>query len=663
MENVFKGIYIRLAVSNLKKNRKAYIPYIITGILTVMIFYDMYMISMNSSLEDVPGAATIQTLLRFGIVIVGIFACIFLFYTNHFLIKQRKKEIGLYNVLGMGKRNIAVMMLWESVIVGAGSIVCGILAGILFGKLFFLILYRIIRFDIAFDYEISGGGILATACLFTFIFLLTLLCNLLQIRFANPSELLRGQSAGEKEPKTKIVMTVFGIATLGAGYYIANTITDPVAAVTAFFAAVMLVIAGTYALFVAGSVAFLKLLRKNRKFYYQAKHFHAVSGMICRMKQNAVGLANICILSTMVLVTVSSTVSLNMGLNNIMKNRFPREHMMEVYEGSSENILKIDRIVMEELEKMGLARENTVRYQTAAWVAERRGDTFETKRMGYGTYYAGKSSLQIIPVRYYNEMCGEDIALSDKEVLIYTPNAEEYGEELVKIGEDTFEVAGEPETVPTYEKERYSLMNTYLLFVKDEAVMERLRQKYGGGKKMPPEYIYGFDLDGTKEESIQAAKNIQKRISAETDFMVVSEEKYSYEEDFYAFYGCFLFLGIFLGGLFLMAAVLIIYYKQISEGYEDRSRYQIMRKVGMSQKEIQKSIKSQVRMVFLLPLGAAVIHAAGAFHMVELILRVMNLTNTKLFAACTVGTVLVFAVIYSIVFKITAKEYYKIVTR
>lgn len=657
---MYKKIYVKLAVSNLKKNRKAYLPYMITSILTILLFYDMYMITDNTGLSKLPGSASVGSVLGMGSVLVGIFACIFLFYTNNFLIKQRKKEIGLYNVLGMGKGNIAVMMFWESFLIGGGSILTGCAFGILFGKLIFLILYRILDFPTSFDYEISVKGIAVTAVLFSCIFLATLVFNLFQIRHLNPVDLLKGGKVGEKEPKTKRILALFGVVTIGIGYFIANTVNNPVEAIFTFFIAVMLVIAGTYALFVAGSIAFLKMLRRNKHFYYHPKHFHSVSGMIYRMKQNAVGLANICILSTMVLITVSTTVSLNMGMDNILRNRFPKEYILTSYTDDAASIRKIDSIIAEEMNRYGLKQKNGFRCHYVSVIAEKEKDEFRPVQLG--TYFStDDTQILIAPVSYYNEMCQEEIALNQGEAVVFSGSTENYNKDRFILGNQTYKVVKEAESIPMEEKTAFPLMEEYILFVKDESVLQQLLKQYGHGDVGV--YEYGFDIDGEKTAKQNMAGAVQERLNTEVQNGGFSELKENYESDFHSFYGSFLFLGIFLGGLFLMATVLIIYYKQISEGYEDQKRYEIMAKVGMSRKEIRKSIHGQVRLVFFLPLALAVIHVIAAFQLMRKILIAMNLTNTTLFIACTAGTMVVFAAIYLIVFRITAKEYYKIVTK
>lgn len=659
---MLKSIYRRLAITNLKKNRRSYIPYICTSIITIMLFFDMYMLMDNSGLAEMPGASSMISILASGSVIIAIFACVFLFYTNSFLIKQRKKEIGLYNVLGMGKKELALMMFWESFITGGISILAGLLAGGIFGKLMFLILYKIIGYSTSIQYEVSLSSIGTVIILFGSIFFVSFIFNLLQIQKANPVDLLHGTATGEKEPRTKIFLTLFGVITVGTGYVLANIVDNPIDALGVFFIAVFLVILGTYALFLAGSIAFLKILRRNKSFYYKPQHFHSVSGMIYRMKQNAVGLANICILSTMVLVTLSTTVSLNMGMENILSTRFPEEFVLTLHEANDETIRTVDTVVAEEMNRHNLRQENSYRFECLSLVAEKKNDKFQFLDFT-AAYSPDNIMIRFSPVSYYNEMKGTEVRLEDNEAIIYSVSKKSYGKEYFIFEDTKFKVEEETEELPMEKKEEFPYMESFTLFVKDQSVIDKVISSLPDAENAIIEYSYGADLDGKEKDKESAANAITERMQKDYNLFGYVELRGVYEEDFHVLYGSFLFLGIFLGGLFLMATVLIIYYKQISEGFEDRNRYQIMKKVGMSRKEIKKTINSQIRMVFFLPLGMAVLHVAAAFRLIQRMLRAFNLTNTNLFIACTLGTILIFGLIYGFVFKMTAKEYYRIVTK
>ena len=412
-----RGIFAKLALTNLKNNRKTYFPYVLTSMLTVMMYYIMDALYES---PDILGGR-VQEILQFATPVITVFAIIFLFYTNSFLIKRRKKEIGVYHVLGMGKRHIAKKFLMETLITTAVSIVGGLLAGIIFSKLSYLGLLKILHFEVGLTFSISVSSIGKTVILFIVIFSMTLIYNLLQIRLSNTMELLLGGKKGEKEPKTKWLMTIFGVAALAVAYYIALTTESPMDALMKFFVAVILVILGTYALFVAGSVAFLKILRKNKKFYYNSKHFTAVSGMIYRMKQNAVGLANICILSTMVLVMISTTVCLYMGMEDILNTRFPLDYAIESVGGTDEWDDRLDEIVEEECEKAQVTRSKDFRYHYGSIVGKKTGSEFDLRESGN---YSPKEiesiySITIASVGEYNRVEQTNETLSDGEVWSY----------------------------------------------------------------------------------------------------------------------------------------------------------------------------------------------------------------------------------------------------
>lgn len=664
MSRVNSSIYGRLALTNLKNNRKTYVPYILTAILTVMMCYIMGALYRNKSI----GHGGVQECLNYADKILIIFAVIFLFYTNSFLIKRRKKEIGVYNILGMGKRHISKMMLIETVITAVISIAAGLAAGILFSKLIYLLLLRILHYDVNMKFEISLQAAVSTIIVFGIIFAMTLFYNLLQIQMANPVELLHGSNQGEKEPRTKWLLAIFGVVAIGIGYYIALTTESPLKALTMFFLAVVCVVLGTYALFIAGSIAFLKMLKKNKKFYYKAKHFISVSGMIYRMKQNAVGLANICILSTMVLIMISTTTSLYVGMDDILKTRFPHEFLITDSESTSESEQKISMIVKEETEKAGVDTTGELSYHYGALTAIEDGG--EMKLRSTGDYSSEDvCELYMIPQEDYNQMEDASVSLSDDEVLFYTTETEPYGRNEVKLGSKTYHIAKELENMKVEPKNHSRLAPAYYIVFADREKIADIMQEAFAASDMQEEwkqqmnrikYEYFFDLEGETKVCTKAAENIKTRLSLEVPDTGVQSRELS-RQSFYQLYGGLLFIGIYLGLMFLVAMVLIIYYKQISEGYDDRERFQIMQQVGMDKKEVKRSIRSQVLLVFFLPLIVAVIHVAAAFKVVTKLLAVLNLVNVPLFLTCTFVTVAVFAVFYVIVFIVTEREYYRIV--
>ena len=657
------AIYGKLALTNLKNNRKTYVPYILTAILTVMMYYIMDALSRSRSIVD----PSLQSVLTCAVGVIMIFAVIFLFYTNSFLIKRRKKEIGVYNILGMGKRHIAQMLAVETVVTAAASIGAGLVFGIIFSKFMYLVLLKILHYDVRMDFEISGESIRYTLILFTVIFLMTLVFNLFQIKVSNPVELLHGGNQGEKEPKTKWLLTLAGVLLLGTGYFIAVTTDQPLAAIQSFFVAVICVILGTYALFIAGSVALLKMLRKNKKFYYQTKHFSAVSGMIYRMKQNAVGLANICILSTMVLVMISTTISLYVGMEDILKTRFPQEFEAKTNISSPEADQALEGVIDEELVKADVAAGSVTRYHNGGFVALKEEDGFTLQQ--FGNYQDDDVvEIDLIPLEDYNQMEGVSEALAPDEVFAYG-TGEGWDGDSVRLGDKTYRVEKELGNLKIAPKDAEALVEGYYFIVADaEQIQGMLRQVYEDSGMQEDwveqmstlNYRVSFDLEGEEKAALSAMQNIKARVEEEIPAGFCEGRELSREE-FYYLYGGLLFIGIYLGALFLMATVLIMYYKQISEGYDDRERYQIMQKVGMSKREVRRSIRSQVLIVFFLPLLAAVIHITVAFGVITKLLAVLNLVNVPLFLVCTVVTVAVFAVFYGAVFSLTAREYYKIV--
>ena len=637
-------IYEKLAVTNLKNNRKTYVPYIFTGVLTVMMFYIIDALSRGKGITQ----NTLKICLQYATGVIIVFAVIFLFYTNSFLIKRRKKEIGVYNILGMGKRHIARMMAVETILTAGISILGGLVFGIIFGKLMYLLLLKILHNSVDMQFSVNGTAIVQTVILFAGIFLLTYLYNILQIQLVNPVELLHGGNQGEKEPKSRWLLVIVGVAALGNGYWIALTTEAPLEALLKFFVAVVCVIIGTYALFIAGSIVVLKILRKNKAYYYNPKHFTSVSGMIYRMKQNGAGLANICVLSTMVLVMVSTTVSLYAGMEDILDSRFPRDVSIVCNEADTNNEETLQRLIKEQCEKAGVKITDRVRYRYGSMNAVLKGNNLEKVEQYYPDnhfYY-----VEMITQEEYNRIEKQNVSLKEQEILTYTTNGK-CGKKQINIAGQNYQVKKELSEMTSQPKSTAEMYKTlYIVFANAEQI-ERIESF---------SYADKFNLKGDDGKQKEALEQIQNEFYEKFPDGTMESRMLS-RSSFYELYGGLFFIGIYLGSMFIMATVLIIYYKQISEGYDDRERYQIMQKVGMSKKEVKRSIRSQVLSVFFLPLIVAVIHVAVAFKVMTKILGVLNLTNVSLFAVCTIITIAVFAVFYIIVYSITAKEYYRIV--
>lgn len=660
------GFYRRLAVTNIGKNSRIYLPYIFTGVVSVAMFYIIKSLSVNPGFKQMLGFDTMSVTLRLACWVSGIFIVIFLLYTNSFLIKRRKKEFALFHILGMEKKHVSAVLFWETFYVLLIAAGLGLGLGVALDKLLFMALLRMLGTDIPLGFFISRQVIAITLSLFAAIYLVVYLIDIFQIHAARPIELLRASEMGEREPKAKVFAALLGAAALIAGYDIAVTTENPLTSIPLFFVAVLLVMAGTYLLFTAGSIALLKLLRRNKKFYYRTKHFAAVSGMIYRMKQNAVGLANICILSTMVLVMVSSTVALMIGLEDVQRSRYPMSinvYSSETDDARREALISAIRTASEEAEAEVLEE---VEYRYLAFTASEQGDVFSTEASNM--MFDWGESLRILcflSVEDYNRISGDDRSLSKGEVVVFG-GREEYRQKRMCVLGRTYRVIKpalkEHLNLPVNGKLSSNIVDTLYVVVPDEAELQSLyeqqKQQYGD-MASEIECYYGLE---TKEPSkdvalYEAICSFRTSAAFAADVECREAEKTSS----LAVYGGLFFVGIFLGLLFLLATVLIIYYKQISEGYEDRRRFAIMQQVGMTEREVRDAIHSQVLMVFFLPLITAGVHTAFAFPIVSKLLMMLNLNNTPLYIACLVGCFLVFGVFYITVYSMTAGTYHRIV--
>ena len=654
-----KALYMRLAGGNLKKNRQLYGPYLIACIVTVMMMCIMILLEGDRGLNTIEGGQSVAATLMFGCIVIAVFSLIILVYINSLLIKQRKKEFALYNILGMEKRHISKVLFWENTYTALISIISGLVLGTVFSKLLQLILMKIIGGDISFNMDISFSVLFFTAVIFTGFFLMVLLMNIRTIRIAQPVELLRGGSEGEREPKSKWVLAVLGVVFLAAGYVMSIMTKDVVSAITLFFIAVICVIIGTYLMFIAFSIVLLKGLKKNKRYYYQTKHFATVSGMIYRMKRNAAGLASICILSTMVIVTVSTTVCLYAGVGDIINNMYPYDVNMKYYPYSQQTSEKLEAAAEDTAKRQGREIKELYSFSKMSFAANRSGDKLIVDNdtiTGIGSV-----DVTIITPEDYKRLTGEDAGLEKGEVLIYSEK-ESFGDKVELLGE-------EYKTIKTDEFPKavfLSISTANCGIVADsretaEAILHRYEDTTGqiiinGGM-----YI---NLDGTDDEKIAFSNALNSEAADfEYEFYFLESRQLVEKEGSYSFYGAFFFLGMFLGLVFIFATVMIIYYKQVSEGYDDRKRFDIMQKVGMTEAEVRQTIRSQVLIVFFLPLAAAAMHVAFAFPMIRRILAAFSMTNVTLFAVCTAATFIGFAVIYLLVYLQTSKTYYSIVRR
>lgn len=662
-----KGMYTKLAITNIKNNRQFYFPYLLTGIITVAMFYIMCALESNPGIQSMPGAKDLGLILRLGIGVIGIFAVIFLFYTNSFIIKRRKKELGIYNILGMEKRHIAKILSKEAFFTAIIAIGGGLVTGVLFHKLACMLLYRMIGFNGGITFSFSKKGVMITAILFAIVYLLTYIYDLFQVQLANPIELLQSGNKGEREPKTKAIMAVLGVLCLGAGYFIAITTKNPIKALTLFFVAVILVIIGTYLLFTAGSIALLKILRRNKGYYYQTKHFTSVSGMIYRMKQNAVGLANICILSTMVLVAVSTTVSLYVGVEDIMKERYPNEiNIRAYYDTGAPSEDSIAPIVEKSVKESGRKIRHEEDYLELYFAAIKDQGQYSLDKEKVKTAGDRVSGFVVLTREDCKKKYNEEIPeLAENEVALFTIKKTDMDTLVLENRSYHVKEIKQFQNTEDFETIADMMDEYYYVIVNDVQDMERLWQLqkdiYQENSSSISRQVR-LDIDGDSEQKKECFENIKTALGPEqAKARILIDSRQSSLDECYQIYGGFLFLGLFLGILFLMITVLIIFYKQISEGYDDKERFSIMEKVGMSNDEVKATIRSQVRTVFFLPILMAAIHVGMAFPMIKRLLSLFGLSNTALFAGCMAGTILVFALIYLLVFLKTSKTYYKIV--
>lgn len=666
-----KFFYGRLAAANLKKNAGLYLPYVLAAMGISAMYYIIGAITRDKGIQKMPGSQDLFMILGLGCGVIAIFAVIFMFYTNSFLMKRRKKEFGLFNILGMEKRHIGRMMFWEILIVSVISIGGGIVVGIVLNKLVVLALVRLVDFEVHFGFSISRGAIVSVVILFVCIFAATLVYNLFQVQKAKPIELIQSSSQGEREPKTRWVLAIIGVLALGAGYGIAILVEDPVSALLLFFVAVLLVMLGTYCLFTAGSIAILKLLRRNKNYYYKTSHFTSVSGMIYRMKQNAVGLSNICILSTMVLVMIAGTLSLYMGADVALHNRYPKEITMTGYEMTESGKTMMRESAIQAAADLGISMEEMSYYSSLSFSVYKNGEKLNIENYKQGEIAVPDGELCItewLTLEEYQRFGGKETYLAEDEVLVYTAHGDR-DDGQYQLRDKTFRIREQLQEMNLGDPQmQVVIYDVYFIVVKDETVLQEiydLEKSVYEDNASSIQTLVCLDVSGGKEDEIackeRIAQILEERNPHAEEGAVGVESRSERREGHMIFYGGFLFLGIFLGFVFLMATTMIIYYKQVSEGYEDKARFEIMQKVGMSKKEVRASIRSQIIKVFFLPLVMACIHLAAAFPMMNRMLLMFGMADVKLFAVCTIVTVGVFTVIYAVVYSITAKSYYKIV--
>lgn len=651
-----------MALRNIKSNKQLYIPYLLSSTVIITMFFLMVSLLTNEFVRE--RSVALSSLFEVGVYIIGIFSVIFILYTNSFLVKRRKKEIGLYGILGLEKKHVAKMLFFETMFTSFLSIAAGLVSGLIFGRLVFLLLNYLLRLPTDIVYSTSPISAVLTIGLFFSIFGITLIYNISQFTFGNPIKLLKGKQEGEKEPKSSLILFILSLILLGWGYGISVTIADPLSAIAKFFFAVMLVIAGTYFLFISGSIFILKALKKNKRIYYQPGAFISISGMLYRMKQNAVGLANICVLASMVIIAISTTMTIYVGSEETLENRYPFENNMTLFghadtpEEMNTRFFEMQDRLKGETESMGLEITDIESFRNGTFFGKLKGDEFVFEDAQFQMQES--VLIMMIPLEDFNGMTGKSYSLAEDEALYYH-SAESYEEDQLTIGNSTYKLT---ETVNEL-GEDINLTETMVLVVPD--ISHLLETKAFLDEQFPEQDYLTVDASiswnttGSEEEIQQYAEQLKAQYGGGNLGNQRYEARVIERDEWFSLNGGFLFLGIFLGLLFTIGTVLITYFKQVSEGFDDREKFQIMQKVGLDKEMIQESTRSQIVWMFLLPIVVATIHVSFAYPIVRKLLMIFGVTNNITWLLSFIVVVLAFAAIYWMIYRITSRVYYSIV--
>ena len=664
--------YSKFALNNLVKNKRFIIPYVLSAIFTIMSFYILSSLAFGDNLNKLPnGIDATKQVLSLGIIVIAIFSIIFLFYTYSFLVKRRVKEFGLYSVLGMTKKQIAKILVLETIFIAVTTIVLGIGLGIIFDKLMLLVLLKLFSAGVSFGFSITPIAIVFSVLLFGGIFFLLLLYTVIKIARLRIVALLKDENKGEKEPKSRWILAIIGLALIGYGYYTAQTVQNPIKALTVFFFAVVAVIIGTYLVFMAVSITVLKIMKNNKNFYYKPKNFISVSGLLYRMKRNAVGLANICILSTMVLVTMGSTSALYAGMEKSYNERFPRQLMIAGYNSTSEKLKEIENNAKLSAKEAGTEVEDMVSYNSLPMVGRLVEDKFNFES-NVGVDLSNVKMIVVLQLKDYNKFANKNKTLESNEILLHIDKKGDYNHNSISLNGSDYKIKEKLSEFPgTIGSATANIMDTYYAVVKDEKEATKLATKLtelsskelekrgisiGTGTPTLQNYVAFNIKDTTKEAKvIENFKKLEKQSGIEI------EGKEQNKLTFRGVFASFLFIGVFISLIFVTSQVVIMYYKQISEGYEDKGNFEIMRKVGITDKQIKQSIRSQVLLIFFSPLIIATLHTIVAYPFIEKILRLFLITDSSIFLQALAVTIVVFAIFYLIVYAITSKIYYRII--
>lgn len=663
------GFYPKLAADSIKKNKKLYLPYILTCCGISAMQYIMFYLSYYAENSGMIGGRTITTTLNYGIIVIVIFSIIFLNYSNSFLLRRRQKEFGIYNILGMSKKNITHIYLWENIIIYLISTVFGITIGIAFSKFAELLLTRLIKDNISYDFTINKDLILVCAAVSAFVFLLLFIRGIIALWKLNTLSLMRSENFGEKPPKANYLIAIIGVLMLCVAYYIALTTEKPLDAIVMFFVAVILVVIGTYMIFIAGSVTMCKILQKNQKYYYQKDHFVAVSSMAYRMKRNGAGLASVCILITMVLVMMFGAGSLYIGTEDSLHTTYPRDFTFVMYAGGEEETNNENfNVFCNDIDEFFINhndnRKDIQKYTYAHYNMNVTDNVFDR---GFDKPADKYAEVYFISLADYNKYCGENKVLEDNQVLINTIYTQ-YSYSNLIIGGESYDII---EFVPTDDlitnRDKAYLTPKFYIIAND---INKIISGFDNEISHHTKCIYRFNSSLSQDEQRGLFNDLYNNMTANTNRgKYGSGTSWAIESlaldraDFYSIFGGIFFLGIILSTLFLVATVLIIYFKQIAEGYEDESRFAVMKKIGMTNREIQKNVNSQMKTVFILPLAFAILHLCFAAPIIMRMLTMFSVENTSLILITMAVIVAIFRVFYITVYKITSNVYFEIVSK
>lgn len=658
------SLYARLAAQNIRKSRRLYVPYLLSGVCMVMIFYVLSALTGDPALLSMSGGAQMAMLLTLGVYVMMLFSALFLLYTSSFLMKQRGRELSLYNMLGMSKRHIVCIVFFETLFCAGICIGAGLALGVLSSKAFQLSLLRLMGSPVSPDFTVAPSLLGTTALTFLAIFLLIFLRGAVSVLRCNPVELMRASRSGEKPPRANALKALLGIAMLAAGYVLALRVRNALSAFTMFFFAVLLVIGGTFECFSSASVFFLRLLQANKAYYYKPNHFISVSSMRYRMKRNGTSLAVICILSTMVLVILSSVTCLYAGTQDMLMTQYPRQieitHKSDELPAADMLSAPIERALASE----GLTAENVISYRSTGAAGRIDGESILADRDESFTDMDSIISITVIPLADYNAMCGTSYVLAPGEALATGSLLHRLNGGVTVFGSLTYTFAATDIPLPTDAQGDFDVVESLLLIVPDEdafmAFYAAQNAAYGKASSRIST-IYAFDTTLSDAETSALGSRLAKAMQDE-GIDIYRKVREDNRADYEGTTAGFLFLGIMLSAAFLCAAVLSMYYKQITEGYEDQSRFDVMRKVGLSLKMIRQSINSQILTVFFLPLIVAGVHLAFAFPMLTKLLTVFGLFNTRLFVTTVLVSYGAFSLLYVLVYLITSRTYYRIVS-